>query len=266
MKRFRSILISIYLSFLLFGNHQLTIAQNQKQKNVGILIFDGVQIIDFSGPYEVFGQAGYNVFTVAEKTEPVLTHMSLDVIPKYNFTNHPRVDILVVPGGGVPHSLSKDNPTIQWISQTNQTTEFTLSVCNGAFLLASAGLLINKEATTYAPMINHIEMFSPNTIPFYDKRFVQSDKIITAGGLSAGIDASLYLVSLDKGPGAAREVANNMEYNWDPDSRYVRSELADMNLLNVLDFNPPLNNRKVLEYKGEDTYWISEFEVKREET
>ena len=245
---------------------KLTSTLQTQRKNVAILIFDGVQIIDFTGPYEVFGQAGYNVFTVAEKLDTITTHMKLDVLPRYDFTNNPKPDIIVVPGGGAPHRLPKDDQTIQWIISTSNKAEYVLSVCNGAFFLASAGLLNDKEATTYAPMINHITMYTSNTKPIYDKRFVQSGNIVTAGGLSAGIDASLHVVSLDKGVGRATEVANNMEYNWNPKSGYVRSQLADMQLLNVLDFNPPLFNRKVIKYEGDDTYWICEYEVIRKET
>ncbi len=236
------------------------------RKNVAILIFNGVQIIDFTGPYEVFGQAGYNVFTIAENKDAITTHMKLDVLPKYDFTHHPEVDIMVVPGGGAPHKLDKDDPTIQWISHTSEKADYILSVCNGVFLLASADLLHGREVTTYAPMINHITMYAPDTKPIYDKRFVQSGNIITAGGLSAGIDASLHVVSLDKGSGRAREVANNMEYNWDQNSRYVRSQLADMLLANVLDFNPPLFNREVIRYEGDTTYWICHYKVTRNES
>lgn len=259
-----------YLLFLILGFNQVIAQENGnttlQRKNVAILIFNGVQIIDFTGPYEVFGQAGYNVFTISEKQDTITTHMKLDVLPKYDFTNHPKVDIVVVPGGGAPHRLTKDNQTIKWINTISNNAEYILSVCNGAFFLASAGLLEDKEATTYAPMINHIAMFSPNTKPIYNKRFVQSGNIITAGGLSAGIDASLHVVSLDKGIGRTTEVANNMEYNWDPNSGYVRSKLADMQLLNVLDFNPPLFNRNVLQYEGDETYWLCEYEVVRKES
>ena len=240
--------------------------QKSLRKNVAILIFNGVQIIDFTGPYEVFGQAGYNVFTVAENQDTVTTHMKMDVLPAYTLIDHPKAAIIVIPGGGAPHRLPKENETIQWIQKTSKQADYILSVCNGVFFLASAGLLDNKEATTYAPMINHIAMYAPDTKPVYDQRFVQSDNIITAGGLSAGIDASLHVVSLDKGMGRAVEVANNMEYNWNPNSEYVRSKLADMHLLNVLDFNPPLHNRKVIQYEGDSTHWICEYEVARNET
>ncbi len=241
-------------------------SRKSTRKNVAILIFDGVQIIDFTGPYEVFGQAGYHVFTVSENRDTITTHMKMDVIPAYTLYDHPKADIIVVPGGGVPHRLPKENEIIQWINNTSTQADYILSVCNGAFFLASAGLLDNKEATTYAPMINHIVMYAPKTKPVYDKRFVQSDNVITAGGLSAGIDAALHVVALDMGQGRATEVANNMEYNWDPESGYVRSGLADMQLVNVLDFNPPLMNKKVIAYEGDDTYWICEYEVVRNET
>ncbi len=90
-------------------NQRETINLETQRKNVAILIFDNVQIIDFTGPYEVFGQAGYNVFTVANKEDTITTHMKLDVLPTYDLTNCPKVDIMVVPGGGAPHHLPEDD-------------------------------------------------------------------------------------------------------------------------------------------------------------
>ncbi len=232
---------------------------------VAIVLFDGVQIIDYTGPYEVFGQAGFKVFTVAERLDTVVTHMGMQVIPHFDLTETPPADIVVVPGGGVPHALPKDHPIIRWLLDRQHEARYVLSVCNGAFVLAAAGLLDDKEATTYAPMISHLSMVAPTVKPVYDRRFVESGKVITAGGLSAGIDAALHIVSRIKGEGRAREVANNMEYNWDPGSTYVRSRLPDLLLAPVLDFSPPLIGREVLRYDGDETHWVSEYEIPRRE-
>lgn len=246
---------------------QATAKEDNKyqRRSVAILIFDGVQVIDFAGPYEVFGQAGYDVFTVAKTGNKITTNMNLDVVPKYDFRNHPEISILVVPGGRVPHSLPKNDSLVRWITEIGRSADYVLSVCNGAFLLTSAGLLDGKDATTYAPMIGHLTANAPEVNAVYDKRFVQSGNIITSGGLSAGIDAALYLVSVDKGMGRAREVANNMEYDWHPNSSYARSKLADMRLQSVLDFYPPLFNRSVIKYEGDSAMWVCEYEVIREE-
>lgn len=260
-----SFIISFFLVVNMFAQEQPDLNSAIQPKHVAILIFDGVQIIDYTGPYEVLGQAGLRVFTVAESPDFITTHLQMKVIPSYTFHNSPKVDILVLPGGGVPHFLPKNDPTILWIKKISEQCKQILSVCNGTFFLASAGLLDNLEATTYTPMIQHLKHFAPKTKVVSDKRFVDTGKIITAGGLSAGIDGALHLVSKIYGKGRAREVANNMEYNWNPESEYVRSSLADVHLANVLDFNPPLK-RNTLKYEGDHQYWISEFEVIRNES
>jgi hypothetical protein len=86
-----------------------------QRKNVAIVIFNDVQIIDYTGPYEVFGQTGYNVFTVAADTNTIITSMKMKVIPSYSFNNAPKADIIVVPGGGIRHDLPKSDPIVQWI-------------------------------------------------------------------------------------------------------------------------------------------------------
>jgi putative intracellular protease/amidase len=238
-------------------------AVNQK-KNVAILIFNGVQIIDYTGPYEVFGQAGMKVFTVSEKSDTIVTHMKMQIIPNYLLENCPVPDIIVIPGGNI-HSIQENRNIINWLQTNAKKSEFILSVCGGAFLLASSGLLDGLEATTYAPLIEHFRTFAKKTKVVSDKRFVDNGKILTAGGLSAGIDVSLHVVSKIYGTPRAQEVANNMEYNWDKNSKYVRTQLADIYLTNLIDFDPPLK-RKTLKYEGNESNWIIEYEVERNES
>jgi len=240
-------------------------AQTLKRKSVAILIFDGVQIIDYTGPYEVFGLAGYTVFTVSEKTDPIITSMNMKVIPTYSLETSPQADILVIPGGNIPHDISPNHHFVLWIKKQEQGAGNILSVCNGTFALGATGLLENKHVTTNAGMIDHLSMYISNITPVYDKRFVQDGKIISAGGLSAGIDAALYIVSMLDTEGRARQVANTMEYNWDPEGKYVRTKLVDWQLSKVLDFNPPLRG-KTLIYAGDETRWTASYEVTRQES
>jgi len=236
-----------------------------QRPQVAVLLFDGVEIIDFSAPYEVFGQAGFRVFTVAEEKRAIVTAMNLNVLPDYSLSEAPRANVLVIPGGRVPHVLPRSDPKIQWLLAHADSAQWVLSVCNGAFVPASAGLLDGRRATTTAGMVDHLTMASANLIPVGDKRFVADGKFVTSGGLSAGLDGALYVVSQMLGEGRAREIANNMEYHWDPSGKWVRGKLADIHLTRVMDFNPPLGRRNVLLYEGDENQWQSRYQVKRKE-
>ena len=218
---------------------QTTMAAKPKL-NVAILIFDGVQIIDYTGPYEVLGSwRRRNVYTVAEKPEAIKTNMGMQVIPNYTFQNQPKPDIIVIPGGGssepgaqargVGGQLENQN-VIKWIQDNAAQAKYVMSVCNGAFLLAKAGLLDGLEATTTAGLIEKLRGFAPKTKVVSDKRFVDNGKIITTGGLSSGIDGALHLVEKLDGKGWAQVIAYGIEYNWQPEAGYARAALADMKI------------------------------------
>lgn len=239
----------------------------QKRGNVAILIFKGVQIIDYTGPYEVFGGAGFNVYTVAEKPEPIVTAMGMTVTPKYSFSDSPAPDVLVLPGGGgykpgqggVGGQI--DNAAvIKWIQDKSKEAKFVLTVCNGAFFAAKAGLLEGLEATTFYGMIDALKGVAPNTRVVSDKRYVDNGKIITTAGLSSGIDGSLYLVSKMLGKGTAQAVALNMEYNWDPESKYARAALADKYMRFVYDGI----EAESLSREGGTDHWENKWLVKTE--
>ncbi len=254
------------LALILLAVHLSLMGQvRPPRKTVAILIFGGVQIIDYTGPFEVFGQAGYNVFTVGESTMMLETSMKMKVTPSYDFMSAPPADIVVIPGGAVPHDLPADNPMVVWIKQREPAAKYILSVCNGAFALGATGLLSGRQATTTAGMISHMEMYIPGVKPVYDKRFVQDGKFISAGGLTAGMDAAIHIISLMDTPGRAQEVANQMEYNWDPNGKYARTKLVDFQLATLLDFNPPLRG-KTLKYEGDERTWTAMYEIFRPQT
>ncbi len=195
-------------------------------KKVAILIFNGVQIIDFTGPYEMFGASGFDVYTVGETRDPVTTSMGLSVVPKYSFADAPQPDILVVPGGGV-FGVQKSAPTLKWVQDITAHDERTMSVCNGAFILASAGLLDGLSATTTYGNLDRLKAAFPKINVVRDQRFVDNGKVITAAGLTAGIDGALHVISKTLGNGTAQQVALGEEYDWHPGAGFVRGKMAD---------------------------------------
>ena len=201
-------------------------------KKVGILVFNGVEIIDFTGPYEMFGTAGYDVYTVAATKDPVTTAMGMQLVPKFSFADAPQPDILLVPGGGVKGACASE-PTLDWVRKSSAQSVHTLSVCNGAFILATAGLLDGLTATTTARLIDQLHDRFPKVNVVHDRRFVDNGKIITAAGLSSGIDGALHVLSVMEGHGTAQQVALTQEYDWKPASDYARAALADMVIPNV---------------------------------
>ena len=189
------------------------------RRNVAILLFEGVELLDFAGPGEVFsaagGRGGFKVFTVGATTEAITSQGFVTIRPEFSTATSPRPDILILPGGGVGSVL--DDPTLMdWIKRSSRDAELVLSVCNGALVLAKAGLLDGLEATTHHGSIASLRKLAPRTKVHENRRFVDNGKIVTAGGVSAGIDAALHVVERLLGPSAARTTARYMEYRWEP--------------------------------------------------
>jgi putative intracellular protease/amidase len=247
-------------------------AQSQQKsapRNLAILIFDGVQIIDYTGPYETFGHVysdsgpAFNVYTVSEKTDPITTAMGMSVNPKYSFANVPAPDVLVIPGGDVRGQL--DNPTvIKWVQDKAKNAQIVMSVCNGAFILAKAGLLDGLEATTTASLIPSFKEAAPKTKVVDDQRFVDNGKIITTAGLSSGIDGSLHVIEKLFSKGTAQMAALGMEYNWDPDSKFARAALADKYMLFNYDLKVIDGGWKPLSRAGSRDQWENKWLVATE--
>jgi putative intracellular protease/amidase len=193
---------------------------------VAILVFEGVQIIDFCGPYEVFGQAGYEVFTVGATAAPLLTAMKLQITPTYAFGGSPAADILLIPGGNI-NDARHDAATLDWIRNRHVESRITMSVCNGALILAQTGLLDNLSATTFHNAIDGLATEFRTIKVVSDKRFVDNGKIITTAGLSSGIDGAMHVVSRMEGKMDAELVARNLEYDWNEDTKFARAALAD---------------------------------------
>lgn len=190
--------------------------------NVGILLFPNVELLDFAGPHEAFsavwrdGAAPFNVFTVAERAEELRTPSGLRVAPDYTLADVPRIDVLVVPGGVGTRREVDNERLIGWITGIGQTAELTTSVCTGSFLLAKAGLLGGKRATTHWGSIQRMRETFPDTEVLEGVRWVEDGAIVSSAGVSAGIDMALRVIQRLCGSAAAADSARLMEYDYWP--------------------------------------------------
>jgi len=187
--------------------------------NIGIYIYDEAEVLDFAGPYEVFSTAkrlsgaDWQVFLIAQNAGTVRARGNFPVLPHYTIANHPMIDLLVVAGGVHEAELAKKD-VITWIVKTAETATQVASVCTGVFLLAEAGLLDGLEATTHWEDLNDLKNRYPQLITRKERRWLQQGKITTSGGISAGIDMSLFLVAGILSLAEAERTARQMEYRW----------------------------------------------------
>ena len=195
---------------------------------VSIYIFNRMEILDFAGPAEVFSTASrlvarqqpnaptlFEVMTVAEKQDTVVTRGGLIIQPHFTIDAHPHTDLLVIPGGRHDGELKKDN-VVDWLGYAAQTARITASVCTGSFLLAKTGLLDGKQATTHWEDLDDFQAMFPRVNVVRNQRWVDNGSLVTAAGISAGIDMSLHLVARLAGEDLAMRTAHQMEYNWQP--------------------------------------------------
>jgi transcriptional regulator GlxA family with amidase domain len=193
---------------------------------IGILVFDGVELLDLAGPYEVFTTAArlyrrdnehapelFGVFTVGRTGEPVRAHAGLLVTPDHAFADCPAVDVLVIPGGVVDEELARAE-AVEWVASVATHTSITSSVCTGAFFLAAAGLLDGRRATTHWEDVDHLRARWPSVKVEQGARWIDEGGIVTAAGISAGIDMSLHLVERLAGRDLALRTAHHMDYSW----------------------------------------------------
>jgi transcriptional regulator GlxA family with amidase domain len=194
--------------------------------NVGVFIFDDVEVLDFAGPFEVFSRtrlvpgvesrrsaenAPYNVFTVAESAGSIVATGGLRVSPAYDFAGAPAIDVLVIPGGWGTRSLLERPLVLDWVREMAGRARVVTSVCTGALLLARAGLLRNRRATTHWAALELLSTIDPSVSIQREVRFVK-DGPITSAGISAGIDMALSVVEGMYGAAVASDTARYMEY------------------------------------------------------
>lgn len=185
---------------------------------IGVLLFPQVEELDFVGPFEVLSYINKikpestKVLLIAESAAPVEAYNGMKVIPDMTIENCPQLDILVVPGGKGRYAAMKNTVIQEFIKRQAQKVKYIASVCTGAFLLAEAGLLQNKKATTYHTAFAELEAYSVQVLP---QKVVHEDNIVTAAGVSSGIELGLYLLKEEFGVELAQEVADKIEYDID---------------------------------------------------
>ena len=195
-------------------------------KNVGIYVFDDVEALDFAGPYEVFTTASrvskrlsqelsepFHVFSVSAEQSVIRARAGLQIVPDFQFKNHPNIDVLIVPGGVISDELEKPK-ILQWVSEQAAQAEIVASVCTGAFILAKANVISNEAVTTHWEDIQDLSKAFPNLTVIQGKRWIDQGKIITSAGISAGIDMCLHIVSKLGNPALAQATARQMDYEW----------------------------------------------------
>jgi len=192
---------------------------NFEHKDISICFYlqDGIEILDFAGPLEVFDAAGFKIFIVSKTKEKILSQGLLAIVPEYSIADAPKSDITAFFGGetSVP---TNDPELISWIQSGKKSTDYFFSVCTGAFILGKAGILDNLTATTYHDLIGALQEALPKTKVLANERFVDNANVITTAGVSAGIDGALHLVEKLKGRDFAKNVAERIEYDkWVPD-------------------------------------------------
>ena len=197
-----------------------------RKLHVGILVFDDVEVLDFAGPFEVFSRtrstpglesrrsedsAPFSVFTVAPRPGPVVATGGLTIVPHHDFTTAPPIDVLVVPGGFGTRPLLHDAEVLAWLRRTAAAAQRVTSVCTGALLLAQAGLLTGRRATTHWSSLDRLAGMDA-TIRVESGQRVVDDGVITAAGVSAGIDMAFAVVAAICGREVADETARYIEY------------------------------------------------------
>ncbi|MDT8903292.1 DJ-1/PfpI family protein [Anaeroselena agilis] len=185
---------------------------------IGIILFPQIEELDFVGPYEVLSYINKirpdstRVLLVAEDREPVAAFNGLRIIPDTTLAECPPLDIIVAPGGKGRLAAMKNQVILAFLRNRQTRARFVTSVCTGAFLLAEAGLLTGRKATTYHTAFSELAAYSVEVLP---AKVVRDGAIVTAGGVSSGLELGFYLLRELFGADLAQEVARKIEYDVD---------------------------------------------------
>ena len=199
----------------------------QRRRSVGILLFDDVEVLDFAGPFEVFSRARlepgvasrrsdasapFEVFTVARAHAPVRAIGGLEVTPSASFESAPAIDVLLVPGGFGTRGLLDDREILDWIRHVAARAELVTSVCTGALLLAKAGLLEGRRATTHWAALDVLDQLGCGVRVDRASRWVDDGEVVSSAGVAAGIDMAFHIVERLCGREVADETAHYIDY------------------------------------------------------
>ena len=191
--------------------------------SIGISVFDGVEELDFVGPWEVlafwsqyFPGDEVTVFTVAREDGPVRCAKGLRVLPDHTWDSAPDIDVLVFPGGEGTRVQVNDDAVHTWLDKVAGSGALMTSVCTGALVYAGAGMLEGRPATTHWENFDELLSIDPTIRADKESRFVDDGDVITAAGVSAGIDMALHLVARLHSTERARQVRRGIQYDPEP--------------------------------------------------
>lgn len=206
-----------------------------KKRKVGILLYEFVDVLDFSGPAEVLSLTSnsrveesltlykkqllptrpFEVFTLTDTGLQIKTHSGITIMPDYSIDKSPKLDILIIPGGPLRsvQSVSRNQKIRDWIV-SHSNIEFICSVCTGAFILGETGLLNGKKATTHHLAHKLLQKKYPDIQVISEGKVVRDNNLLTSGGVSSGINMALYLVEKIMGKDIAERTAKIIEFEY----------------------------------------------------
>ena len=187
-------------------------------KLLGVVLFEGFELLDVFGPLEMFGNLGglLDVVLVARQAGPVGSRQGPQVVAAHGFADCPPLDLVMVPGGQVQDQL-EDEAMLRFLRDSSAAAELTTTVCNGSHLLAAAGVLDGRNATTNKLLFTQIAEAEPSVNWVAEARWVDDGDIVSASGVSAGMDMSLHVVARLFGEETAELIAQGTEYEWHRD-------------------------------------------------
>ncbi|HSF37506.1 MAG TPA: DJ-1/PfpI family protein [Nocardioides sp.] len=190
-----------------------------RRRQIGLLVFDGVEELDAVGPWEVLSnwtrehpEDGWDAFCMSVHGGPVVGAKSLMLGAHHSTRTAPPFDVLIHPGGPGTSPMLNDAEHLDWVRETRRRVPLMASVCTGSLVYAAAGLLINRRATTHWASLNQLAELDPTVITDVRSRFVDDGDLITSAGVSAGIDMALHLVARLAGTDRAQEVKRDIQY------------------------------------------------------
>ncbi len=189
--------------------------------NVGIYVYDGAEVLDFSGPFEVFATANrvheapapFQVFLIGERGDAVTARGGYRVLPHYAIDDHPPLDLVIIAGGVYAEEMAKVR-VLEWIRAQRRAASCVALVCTGVFLLARADETLAATVTTHHEDRDDLRRLFGHLRVVEDVRWIDEGAVVTSGGISAGLDMSLHLVARFTSEALAQRTAAQMEYTW----------------------------------------------------
>lgn len=203
-----------------------------KPFHIVFLLFDGITQLDFTGPAQVLSRIpGAVVHTAARELKPIRTDSGFAILPSTGFGDCPQADLLCVPGGFGTREVIQDKATLQFLRDQAAAAQYVTSVCTGSLALGAAGLLEGKRATSHWAYTDLLEKFGAR----HEKaRVVRDGNVITAGGVTSGIDFALSVVAEIAGQERAESIQLSLEYDPQPPFKSGHPDIADPKLVALL--------------------------------